>query len=90
MKYYGIKDKKTGQLLRQHFILNTDNNAKNNISILSLNHVSGSSGSHIFLTKDGNAAMSILRCGYYESGNEAYKLDGAKDDMEVYETEFNL
>lgn len=86
MTYYGIKDKKTGQLLQQYF----DRNTKRNISVLSLNCVADSLSSHIFLTKDKNAVMSILRDGYYKSNNEAYKLDGTKDDLEIYETQFNL
>ncbi|MHB1661921.1 MAG: hypothetical protein ACYCSQ_04755 [bacterium] len=86
MIYYGIKDKKTGQLLQQYF----DRNTKRNISVLSLNYVADSLSSHIFLTKDRNAVMAILCDGYYQYNNEAYKLDCPKDDLEIYETEFNL
>jgi hypothetical protein len=92
MLYYGIKDKKTGQLLYRHYLRNRQN-TKQSKSILSFNYVSDALCSHIFLMKDKNAVMSILRGGYYEYNNETYEFnepDGAKYDLELYETEFNL
>lgn len=90
MLYFGIKNKKTGELIRQFF----RQNPKNNISVLSFGNVPDSLSVHIFLTRDRNAAVSVLRDGSYENGNEAYKLDTesvvAADDMEIYESEFNL
>ncbi len=86
MTYYGIKDKKTGQLLRQFF----SKNIKGNMSVISLNNIADPSSVHIFLTKNKNVAASLLRDGYCEYNNEAYKLDGIKDNLEIYESEFNL
>ncbi len=86
MTYYGIKDKKTGQLLRQFF----SKNIKANMSVISINNIADPSSVHIFLTKNKNAAASLLRDGYCEYNNEAYKLDGIKDNLEIYESEFNL
>lgn len=86
MTYYGIKDKKTGQLLRQFF----SKNVKGNMSVISLNNIADPSSVHIFLTKNKNVAASLLRDGYCEYNNEAYKLDGIKDNLEIYESEFNL
>jgi hypothetical protein len=86
MTYYGIKDKKTGQLLRQFF----SKNIKGNMSVISLNNIADPSSVHIFLTKNKNVAASLLRDGYCEYNDEAYKLDGIKDNLEIYESEFNL
>ena len=86
MTYYGIKDKKTGQLLRQFF----SKNVKGNMSVISLNNIADPLSVHIFLTKNKNVAASLLRDGYCEYNNEAYKLDGIKDNLEIYESEFNL
>ncbi len=86
MTYYGIKDKKTGQLLRQFF----SKNIKDNMSVISINNIADPSSVHIFLTKNKNVAASLLRDGYCEYNNEAYKLDGIKDNLEIYESEFNL
>lgn len=86
MTYYGIKDKKTGQLLRQFF----SKNIKGNMSVISINNIADPSSVHIFLTKNKNVAASLLRDGYCEYNNEAYKLDGIKDNLEIYESEFNL
>ena len=86
MTYYGIKDKKTGQLLRQFF----SKNIKGNISVVSLKSIADPLSVHIFLTKNKNVAASLLRDGYCEYNNEAYKLDGIKDNLEIYESEFNL
>ena len=86
MTYYGIKDKKTGQLLRQFF----SKNVKGNMSVISLNNIADPLSVHIFLTKNKNVAAFLLRDGYCEYNNEAYKLDGIKDNLEIYESEFNL
>ena len=86
MTYYGIKDKKTGQLLRQFF----SKNVKGNMSVISLNNIADPLSVHIFLTKNKNVAASLLRDGYCEYNDEAYKLDGIKDNLEIYESEFNL
>ena len=86
MTYYGIKDKKTGQLLRQFF----SKNIKGNMSVISLNNIADPSSVHIFLTKNKNVAASLLRDGYCEYNNETYRLDGIKDNLEIYESEFNL
>ncbi len=74
MTYYGIKDKKTGQLLRQFF----SKNIKGNMSVISLNNIADPSSVHIFLTKNKNVAASLLRDGYCEYNDEAYKLDGIR------------
>ena len=86
MTYYGIKDKKTGQLLHQFF----SKNIKGNMSVISLKNIADPLSVHIFLTKNKNVAASLLRDGYCEYNNEAYKLDGIKDNLEIYESEFNL
>ena len=86
MTYYGIKDKKTGQLLLQFF----SKNVKGNTSVVSLKSIADPLYFHIFLTKNKKVAASLLRDGYCEYNNEAYKLDGIKDNLEIYESEFNL
>ncbi|MHB1545894.1 MAG: hypothetical protein ACYCSB_06125 [bacterium] len=86
MTYYGIKDKKTGQLLLQFFGKNT----KGGTSVVSLKSIADPLYFHIFLTKNKNIAESLLRDGHCKYDNESYKLDGAKDDLEIYESEFNL
>ncbi len=60
------------------------------MSVISLNNIADPSSVHIFLTKNKNVAASLLRDGYCEYNDEAYKLDGIKDNLEIYESEFNL
>ena len=86
MKYYGIKDRQTGELLRQFF----SKNSKGNTSIISLNNITDPLSVHIFLTRNKNVAVSLLLDGYCEYNNETYKLDGIKENLEIYESEFNL
>ncbi len=86
MKYYGIKDRQTGELLRQFF----SKNSKGNASIISLNNIIDPLSVHIFLTRNKNVAASLLLEGYCEYNNEKYELDGIKENLEIYESEFNL
>ncbi len=90
MVYYGIKDKKTGQLLRQYFIGETGTGSST--SVISVKNVDGSLYAHIFLTKNKNIAMSLLLEGYCEYNDGTYKLDDVSisGELEIYETEFNL
>lgn len=90
MRYFGIKNKKTGELIRQF----CRQNSKDNIYVLSFDNVPDTLCCHIFLTKNKDTAASLLRDGYCEDNGEAYKLDAAldiaKEDLEIYESEFNL
>ncbi len=91
MTYYGIRNKQTGELLRQFFCKNVK---KGNTSVISLDNIGDPLSVHIFLTKNKKTAESLLDNGYCEYNNEIYKLDdkldGIKDTLEIYESEFNL
>ncbi len=91
MTYYGIRNKQTGELLRQFFSKNAE---KGNTSVISLDNIGDLPSVHIFLTKNKKTAESLLDKGYSEYNNETYKLDdklnGVKDTLEIYESEFNL
>ncbi|MDA8298993.1 MAG: hypothetical protein M0Z57_03180 [Deltaproteobacteria bacterium] len=90
MKYYGIRNRQTGELARQFY----GKNAKGNISTISIYNIDDPLSVHIFLTKNKNAALSIINDGYSEYNGEIYKLDDRlkdlKEDLEIYESEFNL
>lgn len=90
MTYYGIKNKKTGEMVREFFM----RDPKNNISVLAFDTVPGSMGCHIFLSGNRSVAESVLRDGIYIGDRESYKLDEQlvlmKDDLVIDESEFNL
>ncbi len=90
MKYYGIRNRQTGELARQFYC----KNAKGSVSTVSLYNIDDPLSVHIFLTKNKNTAASMLNDGYCEYNGETYKLDDRlkelKDYLEIYESEFNL
>lgn len=90
MVYYGIKNKKTGELVKQFF----RRNPRDNISVLSFNSMPDTLCFHIFFTRNRDAAEAVLREGIYEGEREAYKLDPSlepvKKDLEIYRADFNL
>ena len=49
MTYYGIRNKQTGELLRQFFRKNAE---KGNMSVISLDNIGDPLSVHIFLTKN--------------------------------------
>jgi len=91
MVYYGIRNKQTGELLRQFF---SKNAGGGNTSVISLFNIDDPLSVHIFLTKNKKTAECLLDKGYCEYNNETYKLDdrlnAVKDALEIYESEFNL
>ena len=90
MKYYGIRNRQTGELARQFY----GKNANGNDSMISLYNIDDPLSVHIFLTKNKNTALSLINDGYCEYNGETYKLDDRlkdlKEDLEIYESEFNL
>lgn len=90
MLYYGIKNKKTGELVRQFF----RQDPGNNISVLSFDNVPGALCFHIFLTADKNGVETVLREGIFEKGKDSYmlaiSLKALSEDLEIYQSEFNL
>jgi hypothetical protein len=90
MKYYGIRNRQTGELARQFY----GKKAKSNVSTVSLYNIDDPLSVHIFLTKNKNTAESLINYGYCEYNGETYKLDDRlkdlKGDLEIYESEFNL
>ncbi len=90
MKYYGIRNRQTGELARQFY----KKNSKGNVSTISLYNIDDPLSVHIFLTKNKNTALSIINEGSCEYNGETYKLDDRlkdlKGDLEICESEFNL
>ncbi len=90
MKYYGIRNSQTRELARQFY----GKNVKGNVSTISLYNIDDPLSVHIFLTKNKNTALSLINDGYSDYKGEIYKLDDRlkdlKEDLEIYESEFNL
>ncbi|MGC8554909.1 MAG: hypothetical protein ACP5NA_05420 [Candidatus Acidulodesulfobacterium sp.] len=90
MKYYGIRNRQTGELARQFY----GKHLKGNVSTVSIYNIDDPLSVHIFLTKNKNTAVSLINDGYCEYNGETYKLDDRlkdlKDYLEIYESEFNL